>query len=291
MVGLSMSQHLPSPPPLTEPLPRGFVDAVRRVFDLEGFIVVEGVLSPAEVDAANAALDTLALPDRGDLRPLLGQHPLFLDHIDHPRLLPYVLALLGGAIQVMGSSVTVISPGAGPMVWHEDGPRPFSYPPVGDRRPLVIARAGIYLEDLRGPDRGQLVVVPGSHQVPFHRCGPLDQLHTLPGARAVGVPPGAAVIFHNGLWHSTAPNHMTVPRRALYYAYTPIWHRVVDYVLPPDALLASIDRAPAPRRPLLRQLVGALPADGPGGFMFPDPQDFPGLTLASPDHPASGGEY
>jgi ectoine hydroxylase len=286
-----MSQHLPPPPPLTEPLPGPFVDAVRRAFDLDGFIVIEDALAPAEVAAANAALDTLAVPERGDLRPLLGQHPAFLDHIDHPRILPYVLALLGGAIQVMGSSVTVISPGAGPMVWHEDGPRPFSYPPVGDRRPLVIVRAGIYLEDLRGPDRGQLVVVPGSHQVPFHRSGPPAALWDLPGVRPLAVAPGSAVLFHNGLWHATSPNHMSVPRRALYYAYTPVWHRVVDYVLPPDALLASIDQAPAGRRPLLRQLVGALPADGPGGFMFPDPADFPGLSLVSPEHEASGGEY
>lgn len=286
-----MPQHLPPPPPLTEPLPAGFVDAVRRAFDLDGFIVIEDALSPAEVASANAALDTLELPDRGDLRPLVGQDPVFLDHIDHPRILPYVVALMGGAIQVMGSSVTVISPGAGSMAWHEDGPRPFSYPAVGDRRPLVMGRVGIYLEDLRAPDRGQLVVVPGSHQVPFHKSGAPDSIWELPSTRALGVAPGSAVFFHNGLWHATSPNHMSVPRRALYYVYTPIWHRVVDYVLPPEALLASIDQVAAARRPLLRQLVGALPADGPGGFMFPDPADFPGLSLVSPEHEASGGEY
>ncbi|MEZ4269090.1 MAG: phytanoyl-CoA dioxygenase family protein [Myxococcota bacterium] len=286
-----MTTHLPPPPSLAEPLSAAFVDAVRRAFDLDGYILIEDALSPAEVAAANAVLDTLELPDRGDLRPLLGQHPLFLDHIDHPRILPYVLALLGGAIQVMGSSVTVISPGAGSMVWHEDGPRPFSYPAVGDRRPLIMGRVGIFLEDLRGPDRGQLVVVRGSHQVPFHRSGRPEGLWDLPGVRPLEVAPGTAVLFHNGLWHATAPNHMSVPRRALYYAYTPVWHRVVDYTLPPEALLAGIDAAPAPRRQLLRQLVGALPSDGPGGFMFPDESDFPGLSLVSPEHEASGGEY
>ncbi|MCB9730282.1 MAG: phytanoyl-CoA dioxygenase family protein [Deltaproteobacteria bacterium] len=282
---------LPPPPSLDRPLSRGFVDAVCAAFERDGYLAIEGALSPGEVAAANAALDRLPLPDRGDLRPLVDRDPLFLDHIDHPRILPYVLALLGGAIQVMGSSVTVISPGAGPMVWHEDGPRPFSYPAVGERRPLVICRAGIFLEDLRGPDRGQLVVVPGSHRVPFHQSPPPDARGALPGARALEVAPGTAVLFHNALWHSTAWNHMAIPRRALYYAYTPVWHRVVDYVLPPAALLDAIAAKPAARRPLLRQLVGALPEDGAGAFMFPDPTDFPGLTLVAPEHPASGGEY
>ncbi len=270
------------------PLPRAFVDAVRRIFDLQGYLLLPDVLNPAEVASANAALDRLDLPERGDLRPLIDKDPVFLGHLDHPRILPYVLALVGGNLQVMGSCVTVIPPGAGPMVWHEDGPRPWSYPAVGDRRALLMARVGLFLEDLTEGDRGNLVVVPGSHQLPYHRAGRGVAIDRLPGTQPVKVAAGSAVIFHNALWHRTAPNLMDHSRRVLYYGYSPCWHRVVDYVTPPAALLELIEAEPEPRRPLLRQLVGVVPPSGPAAFMFPTPEELPGLALVEPEHPASG---
>lgn len=270
------------------PLPRAFVDAVQRIFDVQGYLLLPDVLSPEEVAAANASLDRLDLPDRGDLRPIVDKDALFLNHLDHPRILPYVLSLIGGNLAVMGSCVTVIPPGAGPMVWHEDGPRPWSYPLVGDRRALLMARVGLFLEDLTGPECGNLVVVPGSHQVPFHRSGRPSAIDHMPGATALEVKAGTAVIFHNALWHRTAPNHMDHSRRVLYYGYSPCWHRVVDYVTPPQTLLDLIAAQPPERQPLLRQLVGAIPTEGSAAFMFPDPETFPGLTLIEPEHPASG---
>jgi ectoine hydroxylase-related dioxygenase (phytanoyl-CoA dioxygenase family) len=273
---------------LQYPLPQAFVRAVHRLFDLQGYLIIEDVLGPDEVARAKAALARLPLPERGDLRPLVDRDPVFLDHIDHPRILPYILALVGGTAQLMASCATVIPPGAGPMVWHEDGPRPWSYPSVGGQRALVMARVGIFLEDLSEPRRGNLVVVPGSHHVAFHRSGRPESIWKLPGTTAVCVRPGSAVVFHNGLWHSTSPNEMAQPRHALYYAYTPCWHRTVDYVTPPEPLLAMLEALPQGRRQLLRQLLGAVPKSGPAAFMFPEPDEFPGLALIEPEHPASG---
>ncbi len=97
------------------PLTAAFVQDVRARFDRDGFIVIDEGLSRAEIEAANTALDRLSLPQQGDLRPLVDKGDVFLDHLLHPMILPYALALLGGQVSVMGSCVTVIPPGAGPM--------------------------------------------------------------------------------------------------------------------------------------------------------------------------------
>ncbi len=264
-----------------------FVSATRERFDRDGYIVLERGLSPEEVARANAALDALNPPNVGDLRPLIDKGDAFLDHLLHPAVLSHALALLGGHIVLMGSAATSIPPGAGPMVWHEDGPRPWSYPAVDGERALVTVRFGLFLEDLTAPNRGNLMVVPGSHKRPFHtwdhRSGEAPE-----GATAVLVPSGGVVLFHNALWHSTAPNHMDHSRRVLYYGFSPGWHRVVDYVTPPDHLLEAIERRPAEEHALLRQLVGAVPPSGAPGFYFPDSASCPGLNLVSPEHAASG---
>ena len=263
------------------------LEALKARFDTEGYVVIEAALSPSEVKAANQALDALPLPVAGDLRPLVDKGEVFLDHLLHPAILSPALGLIGGHALVMGSAATIIPPGARPMVWHEDGPRPWSYPSVDGTRPLLALRAGIFLEDLSEGDRGNLVVVPGSHKRPFHTWEPEGQKPP-EDATQVLVSSGSVVLFHNALWHSTAPNTMDHPRRVLYYGFSPSWHRVVDYHSPPAALLAQIDRRPAWQRQMLRQLVGAQPSDGAPGFYFPEPSDFPGLTLITPEHKASG---
>jgi ectoine hydroxylase len=262
---------------------------VRARFARDGYLIVHPGLSAEEVEAANAALDALPLPAAGDLRPLVDRGDLFLDHLLHPALLGHALALLGGNVVVMGSAATVIPPGAEPMVWHEDGPRPWSYPSVGEARALITVRAGIFLEDLTAPDRGNLVVVPGSHRRAFHSWD-RDQAPSPPGATQLLVPAGGVVLFHNALWHSTAPNGMDHARRVLYYGFSPSWHRIVDYVTPPAALLEALTGRPEDERRLLRQLLGAVPPEGAAGFYFPEEESFPGLALIAPQHEASGYE-
>ncbi len=102
--------------------------------------------------SANETLDGLDTPSCGDLRPLVTGHRAFLDLLDHPSLLPYLLALVGGNLQLAFSTATVIPPGAGPMCWHEDGPRPWPYPAVGHRRAQIFVRIGDCAEAARWAD-------------------------------------------------------------------------------------------------------------------------------------------
>ncbi len=238
--------------------------------------------------SANETLDGLDTPSCGDLRPLVTGHRAFLDLLDHPSLLPYLLALVGGNLQLAFSTATVIPPGAGPMCWHEDGPRPWPYPAVGHRRAQIFVRMGIFLEDLSEPDRGNLVLIPGSHRVPFHEGGAPEDMDRLPARTTLLVSAGSVVIFHQALWHRTAHNLMDHPRRVLYLGFTPSWHRTIDYLTPPHALLEWIDETPLERRALLRQLVGCVPEQGVNGFFFNDEAQYPGLRLVPLAHPASG---
>ena len=269
-------------------LDQKFVAAVQRRFAKQGYLCFDGALTQAEVAAANDALDTLELPTRGDLRPLIDKGDVFLEHLVHQRVLPYVLALLGGNIVVMGSCCTVIPPGAGSMVWHEDGPRPWPYPEVDGKRAFVTLRVGIFLEDLTETNRGNLVVLPGSHLRPFHEGGERSKMASLPGVRPLLVKAGSVVMFHNALWHSTAPNTMDHDRRALYYGFAPSWHRIVDYIVPPPHLVEAVERHEQPRRSMLSQLIGLTPPSGAPGFYFPESSHFPGLSLIEPPHRASG---
>jgi len=74
----------------------------RYLFDLQGYLVVNDVLTPEEVARLNAAIDRhtdgITGHDGSDARIygfLNWEEPLVRDLIDHPRMLPYLKALLG----------------------------------------------------------------------------------------------------------------------------------------------------------------------------------------------------
>ena len=266
----------------------GFVAEVRRGWDGQGWRVLDGAVSASRLDSLREALGTCELPEKGDLPGLLNRDPRFLDLVDLPSILHPVVALMGGAIHVVTSAVTTVPSGATPMVWHEDGPRPWSYPAVDGKRPLMLLRAGIALEDNLEADEGNLVVVTGSHREPFPEKVDSDALWADPRTEQVRMRAGDVVLFHNGLWHTTAHHRGGSPRRMLYLVYAPLWHRSLDYSAPSPELLASIEGFPEERRPLLKQLVGHTPEAGPIAHMFPEESDTPGLALTRPRRPASG---
>ena len=103
------------------PPPRGISAHERFLFDLNGFLVIRGVLSPAEVAAANAAIDAQSVNmvrrDAPALRNAQKDSPLdasgprmdmggmlawpkphcnpFRRLLAHPKLVPYITALCG----------------------------------------------------------------------------------------------------------------------------------------------------------------------------------------------------
>ena len=77
------------------------LEMLQYLFDLQGYIVIEDVLTPAEVAALNSLIDAQELPPPGKIRRFGGaaggapEGPGFLEWgkpfcelLDHPRILP-----------------------------------------------------------------------------------------------------------------------------------------------------------------------------------------------------------
>jgi len=147
---------------------------------------------------------------------------------------------------------------------------------------------GIPLDGEDGQRHKRLVVIPGSHKHPFPHPDEAHLLWERDDIQEVEVPPGGAVVFHNGLWHTTAPNTTTTPKRQVYLVFAPLWHKQLDYREPPAELLQAIDQVEESRRGALKQLVGVEGESGPVGAMFPEEADAPLLKKIQPEIPASG---
>src|SRR5262245_48249453 len=85
-------------------------DQQRRDFDERGFIVLENFFRPSEFERLLAAIDEVAARVRTvkgmqphdpiAVRNALTHHEAFLDLIDHPRMLPFVVDAIGWNIQI-----------------------------------------------------------------------------------------------------------------------------------------------------------------------------------------------
>ncbi len=262
--------------------------ALRDQFDRDGYLVLADVLEGEALGQIRDKAGELKLPCPGEFHGLLEHAPEFVDLLDQPTLLPAVLQILGAQIHVIHSSIVSVPTGAGSMCWHEDGPRPWSYPSVDGARALVLVRVGIPLEEPSEGNHGHLVVIPGSHKKPFPHPDDAESLWDDPNVTPVRIPAGGAVLFHNGLWHSTAPNEALTKRRQIYLVFAPMWHKTLDYTTPPQSLVNAIASREESRQGILLQLIGQEGPDGPMSAMFAEESHAPALALLTPDKPASG---
>jgi len=250
----------------------------RRQWDRLGYLVLDNVLETAETAALLAAVDdvvaqTPAFVDQGNG----GAHAFkvvnavtrtdALDPLtDHPRVFPTLLALLGPYLQVLGTEIFLRTPGDGvePIVpWHTDGgPTLGAFLPRRGN-PALQLKVQFFLTDLTDADRGNFMLVPGSHRVALPAAR-RETTETPPGAIQLRVRAGDAVIFPWSLWHAVAPNHGTATRRSVTLRYGQLWSRPYDYDRLPAETLARM----TPRR---RRLFGDLgPAPDPVAFYYPN---------------------
>jgi hypothetical protein len=108
--------------------------------------------------------------------------------------------------------------------WHIDG-NDNGYRGLGWPIPLLQLKVGYYLTDMTQPGNGNLALVPGSHKsVVPPAAEDLQRRELFPGAVQVCAPAGSVILFHNAIWHTSAPfaspeHHRTI----LYYAYEHPW--------------------------------------------------------------------
>lgn len=225
----------------------------RYLFDLNGYLVVKQLLSPTEVAALNAAIDDRGVPGllestryvhtgfpemAGNLDPLAGPvdlyHDLLLnwgkelrDLVDHPRLIPYLEALLGDALRLDHCYGIFMRSGAGHDTPHHlhNGATPFDpsqyYLVRGDRMFNGLVVASFALSDASRADGG-FCVIPGSHKANFPLPAEIAAItDATPPVVHVSVEAGDLVLFTEALTHGAIPWSGRHDRRAVLYKYCP----------------------------------------------------------------------
>lgn len=269
-----------------------FAPAEERVTELaeHGFTVVPDALAPDLVARLSAAMDRSlerhperirSEPEkrRSQLYGIPALDPAFVEPLLQPTTMPIVCTFLGWNIHLHHSHADLtrpLPPGErSSFRWHRDmQSTTYTLPPP---LPLLSIKVGYFLTDVTSPDRGSVMVIPGSHRRDQpHRAEDLAQ--DQPTAVPVLAPAGSALLLDARTWHSVGKNFSTVERRMAYYAYTYRWIRPSEDVDLPADRLAALD-------PVQRQLLGA--ATSVQGFHFPRAEDVPlrELVRASPIRP------
>lgn len=207
------------------------VERVQRFGD-DGFVVVPGLLDPAEVEVYVRRLEALSGRRRGDpTAPARGwtspdgvtRHSDFWDVIFHARLLSVVRTLLGEDVRFLQH--TDLHVGFSSFNWHRDSVnRALGDGPDWNERdvPYRIVRVGLYLQSSEGAFR--LGLVPGTHRPADKRAqlaraaveskaGWLSHVRRfttgkvpdVPGAVWVPAGAGDAVIFDPRVLHTGTP--------------------------------------------------------------------------------------
>lgn len=197
----------------------------RYHFDVFGYVVRSGALSPNEVQALNVAVDLLSLPNPGDdiMSQRFSRHLLsarcFRDLIDHASVFEPMLELCGEFVRLDHAYGIVMNPGQRGLGLHGGGAPhdPAQYYEVrGGRIYNGLVAAQWALVDHRVGDGG-FGCIPGSHRANFSLPSPVPA----DWVREVPLAAGDVVLFTEALTHCTLPWTGSATRRTLLYKYAP----------------------------------------------------------------------
>ena len=238
----------------------------RKFFDTFGYLIVEDALDAPTVARLIDVADRIDARERSaeardkllSLPNIVHEDPTLVDLVDLPTVLPKIWGILGWNIYLYHSHVDISPPADAAalkwrVAWHQDSMR------VNDEieshpRPRLSLKVGYYLTDTRRPDRGNTLIVPGSHLWDEIDC-PADGVSNPEGSEPVCVPPGSALVIDRRIWHSRSPNLCDETRKVIWYGYGYRWLRPKDEMTVRH-LYPRLD-------PIRRQLLGdGLSANG-----------------------------
>jgi ectoine hydroxylase-related dioxygenase (phytanoyl-CoA dioxygenase family) len=200
-------------------------------FDLEGYLVVPGVLTNLECEVLSALCDKHwpRKTDDGGFRRTANVSQWgkpFLDLIDHPKVLPYLVELIGTRLRADHDYSIFTQPNTrgqplhgGPFLYESD--HWYRYADGSIRNGLMVATW--VLTDANAGDGG-FTCIPGSHKTNFITNLPKDVRAHERKAEYVRQPElkaGDVVVFTEALIHGTAPWVGEIERRALLFKYSP----------------------------------------------------------------------
>ncbi len=201
----------------------------RYFFDLYGYLVIEDVLSSAEVDHLNRVWDGQELLPAGSTIAsqrlddrFLSWDPACLALLDHDRVLPVLVELCGPHVRLDHAYGILMQPGTSGLGLHGGGspfdPSQYYLVRNGAMRNGLCVVSFALVDTPEGA--GGFCCIPGSHKAAFplpDPAPPADHplVHHIPH-RA-----GSVVVFTEALTHGTLPWVAPQERRNLLFKYSP----------------------------------------------------------------------
>ena len=210
------------------------------MFDLEGYLIIKNVLTPDEVARLSEVADESFVrdyddPDK-DSRGRVGRRqtgrvsawsPETQALIDHPRIVPYLVELLGPAFRLDHDYCIFMKPGAacgalhGSPGGHAGSQRKYLY--LDGEMLNGLSVVTFFLADAKTGDGG-FACIPGSHKTNFGKNVP-QEVRVFERVPDYMIQPeveaGDALIFTEALMHGTMPWKASHERRAFLYKYAP----------------------------------------------------------------------
>jgi hypothetical protein len=246
---------------------RKLTDAQRKQWDTDGYVIIEGALTPEEVALYTAEIDRIRgvpgyepSPRRGlpighydwlehaddldcegrmDRRDLIPYGQPFIDLIDRPNVFDLVVDIMGPYITLSMSQAIVRASDDFPGYTHTDGGEALRRIRVTDESWPLSLKALYLLADTMEENHGNFTVFPGSHreQIPYNTTNPIagnpaKEKMVNPysdGARQIMARAGDCVLFQHSLWHGPARNESGHARKTLLYNYCQLFMRQYDY--------------------------------------------------------------
>ena len=254
----------------------------KELLNTQGFFVIEEYLDAGEVAVLNDAFEEVGARLRGErgmepdtqlsCRNGLVKHEAFLDLMDRPDILRYVVDIVGWNVQNRDSVIlwTPPTPGRHPSAlslgWHFDYEEEFTGIGIDGPMPWLDFKIGWYVSDASEEGHASILFVPGSHLWDMERRARWREEMRPEDVFELKVPPGSLMMWRPTLLHAASPNLGTHERRALYISYAPRWIRPSGHVEQDPDLVSRSD-------PIRRQLLGAM-----GNLshpLGPDPKNHP----------------
>lgn len=202
----------------------------RYQFDLQGYLILDNVLTDDEVAQLNRLTDTQNLPEPGAetsgarFSNYLTWGKPFCDLLDHPTLMPYLKVILDDGFRLDHYYGIYMRAGTERLNLH-GGNTPYDPPEYYHfRNGQMYNGLTVVAWNLAdtGPDHGGFCCIPGSHKANYPCPQEIKETHVdsgmvvIPEAKA-----GSVVIFTEALTHGTAPWIASHQRRSLLYKYSP----------------------------------------------------------------------
>lgn len=207
------------------------------LFDLQGYLVIEDVLSAEEIATFNQLLDGQELPALGQAQRF-GSAPdgpgflewgkPFCDLLDHPQIMPVLRLRLGDCFRLDRIYGMYMCEGMPRGHLHADygatsptaGARPGEYYPFRDNQIYNGFIVVTWNLSDTGPGLGGFCCIPGSHKSNYKLPQQIDEdpekasCVVMPNAAA-----GSVILFTESLTHGTAAWQGKHERRSLLYKY------------------------------------------------------------------------